>query len=255
MSTPYQPDPNQGQGSSYQPTQYTPSPQYGQPAQPQQQYGQDPNYGQGQQSGQPQWGQPGQAPQYGQQQPQYGQPPQYGQAPQYGQPQYGQQQPQYGQPPQAPPYQAQQQQYGQPGYGQGAYGSVPNFSGTQRTPYLSGGPVDFMTAITEGVKSIFVYEGRISRSAYWWLALVGFVIDVIGDIIIRAGSAAVFIGLIIYLAVGLVTLSAAIRRLHDTDKSGWWVLIDFIPFVGFIWLIVLLCQPGTPGPNRFGNRV
>jgi uncharacterized membrane protein YhaH (DUF805 family) len=163
-------------------------------------------------------------------------------------------QPQYGQPPQAPQY-PQAPPYGAPDYGQGAYGAAPNFSNVQRTPYLSGQPVDFMTAVTEGAKNIFTYEGRISRSAYWWLALAGFVVDIIGDIILRAGSAAVFLGIIIYLAVGLVTLSAAVRRLHDTDKSGWWVLIDLIPFVGFIWLIVLLCQPGTPGPNQYGNRV
>jgi uncharacterized membrane protein YhaH (DUF805 family) len=256
MSTPYQPDPNQGQGSSYQPTQYTPSPQYGQPAQPQQQYGQDPNYGQGQQSGQPQWGQQGGAPQYGQQQPQYGQPPQYGQTPQYGQqqPQYGQQPPQYGQPPQAPPYQAQQQ-YGQPGYGQGAYGAMPNFSNAQLTPYLSGAPASFGEAIVEGFKNAFKYEGRASRSACWYWVLAYAIVDIVlGGVSRAAGEPLSGIISIVLLAAAVVGLSVAARRLHDIDKSAFWLFLILFPVVGWIWLWVLYCQPGTPGPNQYGNR-
>jgi len=44
-----------------------------------------------------------------------------------------------------------------------------------------------------------------------------------------------------------------VKRYHDRDKSGWWILILFIPLVGFIWFLIELgCLPGTPGPNRFG---
>ncbi|WP_281268499.1 DUF805 domain-containing protein [Thermasporomyces composti] len=54
------------------------------------------------------------------------------------------------------------------------------------------------------------------------------------------------------LAVFLPALGVAIRRLHDTNRSGWWVLLALIPLVGWIWLIVLLALPGTQGPNKHG---
>ena len=47
-------------------------------------------------------------------------------------------------------------------------------------------------------------------------------------------------------------LACGIRRLHDTDRSGWWILISLIPLIGTIWLIVLMCLDGTSGRNRFG---
>jgi uncharacterized membrane protein YhaH (DUF805 family) len=54
------------------------------------------------------------------------------------------------------------------------------------------------------------------------------------------------------LAVLLPTLEVEIRRLHDIDKSGWWILIFLVPFVGGTWLLVLLCLRGSPAENRFG---
>jgi uncharacterized membrane protein YhaH (DUF805 family) len=43
-----------------------------------------------------------------------------------------------------------------------------------------------------------------------------------------------------------------VRRLHDSDRSGFWYFIAFVPFIGGIWLLILLCMGSTPGPNRFG---
>ena len=54
------------------------------------------------------------------------------------------------------------------------------------------------------------------------------------------------------LAGFVVGLSLLVRRLHDTDRSGWWVLISLIPFVGSIILLVFVCLAGTRAPNRFG---
>jgi len=50
----------------------------------------------------------------------------------------------------------------------------------------------------------------------------------------------------------LPMLAVAVRRLHDNDKSAWWVLLSLVPVLGSIALIVLLCLPGTQGTNRFG---
>ena len=54
------------------------------------------------------------------------------------------------------------------------------------------------------------------------------------------------------LAVLLPGLGVGVRRLHDTDRSGWWLLISLVPLVGFILLIIWLARPGDAGPNRFG---
>ena len=58
---------------------------------------------------------------------------------------------------------------------------------------------------------------------------------------------------ILTLAMLLPSLGVTVRRLHDTNRSGWWVLILLIPLVGMIWMIVLLCLRGTSGQNRFGE--
>jgi hypothetical protein len=50
----------------------------------------------------------------------------------------------------------------------------------------------------------------------------------------------------------LPTLGVGIRRLHDTNRSGWWILIGLIPIVGWVWIIVLLATAGDAHPNRYG---
>lgn len=59
------------------------------------------------------------------------------------------------------------------------------------------------------------------------------------------------LGTLFSLAVLLPGLAVSVRRLHDIDKSGWWVLIAFVPVIGIIVLLVFFVMPGTDGPNRF----
>ena len=54
------------------------------------------------------------------------------------------------------------------------------------------------------------------------------------------------------LLIGLPGLSVMVRRLHDTNRSGWWYFISFVPVIGGIWLLVLMCLPGTEGRNDHG---
>jgi len=124
--------------------------------------------------------------------------------------------------------------------------------------YLQGGPVGFTDAIKLGLQNIFEYNGRASRSAYWWFALAE-LIGWVGVLILAGIFAAVHapvLSILLYLAAGvagfLLSLSLTIRRLHDQDKSGFWYFIAFVPFIGGIWLLVLTVMEGTPGPNRFG---
>ncbi len=180
----------------------------------------------------------------------YGQPAggQYGQpAGGYGQPggQYGQPGNQYGQPG------GQYAPYGQPAGGQ--YGAPQQGYGAQRG-YLQGGPVDFQTAIRSQIDNITNFQGRASLSAYWWYALALFVVDVVLEIFsVAIGSLPVTLLIVLVMfVVGLSGWSVAVRRLHDTDKSGWMTLLALIPFVGGIIVLVLMLLPGTPGQNRFG---
>ena len=175
---------------------------------------------------------------------------------QYGQPAggYGQQggQPggQYGQPG------GQYAPYGQPAGGQysapGGYGAQQGY-GAQRG-YLQGGPVDFQTAIRSQIDNVTNFEGRAGLSAYWWYALAIFAVDMVLEIFsIAIGSLPLtMLFLLVMAVVGLSGLSVAVRRLHDTDKSGWMLLLGLIPFIGGIIVLVLMVLPGTPGQNRFG---
>ena len=102
------------------------------------------------------------------------------------------------------------------------------------------------------------FDGRISRQPFWigtlvlWAASIALSI-LAGIIVGSASTAMMLIQLVIGLAFLVPSLAIAVKRFHDRDKSGWWVLIIFIPLIGFIWYLVELgFLPGTPGPNRFG---
>lgn len=136
------------------------------------------------------------------------------------------------------------------------YGAPPGGyapQGTQRG-YLQGSPVDFQSAIRLQFENVTNFNGRASLSAYWWYALGLFIVGVVADILIFAiGSLPLTLLIsLVMIAVGLSGLSVAVRRMHDTDKSGWLLLLGLIPFVGGIIVLVLLVLPGTPAPNRFG---
>ena len=120
------------------------------------------------------------------------------------------------------------------------------------------------------IKNYVNFSGRARRMEYWMFYLIcqiiGLVIAIPYTITLFASinlvtgdfnpsGAWVFftILLAIYgLFLFLPSLAAMVRRLHDTGRSGAWWLIIFVPFVGVIWLIVLLALPGESGENRFG---
>ena len=87
--------------------------------------------------------------------------------------------------------------------------------------------------------------------AYIILNLVLVVIDVATGTYNEAAAMGAFTA-IFALALFVPSLAVSVRRLHDTNRSGWWLLICLIPLVGAIWLLVLFCLRGTSGENRFG---
>jgi uncharacterized membrane protein YhaH (DUF805 family) len=97
-----------------------------------------------------------------------------------------------------------------------------------------------------------VFTGRARRKEYWMFVLfnviIMFALTFIESLIGSPGIIAMIYG----LAVLVPSIAVTIRRFHDTDRSGWWILVSLIPFVGALILIVFMCLEGTPGDNRFG---
>lgn len=109
----------------------------------------------------------------------------------------------------------------------------------------------------ESLKKYWDFEGRSRRTEYWMFQLfyvLLFVPIMILDAIISAMIGSGFIGLtIIYIVVMLVpNFSVSVRRLHDTNNSGWMLLITFIPLIGGIWLFVLNVTEGDKVQNKYG---
>jgi uncharacterized membrane protein YhaH (DUF805 family) len=101
------------------------------------------------------------------------------------------------------------------------------------------------------------FTGRARRSEYWWFALFGLIVSIVADLIdamlgtMSDSNVGVF-GAIVGLALLLPSIAVAIRRLHDTSRTGWWILIGLIPIVGWIILIVFYVQDSHPD-NEYGS--
>lgn len=104
------------------------------------------------------------------------------------------------------------------------------------------------------------FGGRARRAEYWWFFLFSLLVGIVTSILDSvlgtdfegSSTSGGVLNLIASLALLLPSLAVAVRRLHDTDRTGWWLLIGLIPLVGAIVLLVFFVQDGTPGPNRFG---
>ena len=102
------------------------------------------------------------------------------------------------------------------------------------------------------LKKYAVFTGRASRTEYWMFFLFNLIIAIaIGIIEGLVGSPGV-IGMIYSLAVLIPGIAVGVRRLHDTDRTGWWLLISLVPLIGLIVLIVFFVQASTEGENQYG---
>jgi uncharacterized membrane protein YhaH (DUF805 family) len=103
------------------------------------------------------------------------------------------------------------------------------------------------------LKKYAVFSGRARRKEYWMFFLFNLIITLaLGFIEGMFGSTGV-IGTIYSLAVLIPSIAVSIRRLHDTDRSGWWLLIVLIPLIGAIVLLIFMAQEGRKD-NIFGNN-
>ncbi|MGN6424154.1 MAG: DUF805 domain-containing protein [Asticcacaulis sp.] len=119
--------------------------------------------------------------------------------------------------------------------------------------------MSFVEAIKSGFKNYVNFQGRATRSEYWWWVLFEILLTCVPGALIGLGGesdALASIGGLLYIVIGLglllPSLSVYIRRLHDTDHSGWWLLLGFIPLIGGIVLLVWTIMKGTSGPNKYG---
>ena len=107
-------------------------------------------------------------------------------------------------------------------------------------------------------KKYAVFGGRARRKEYWFFSLffmIAYVLLAIVDGISGTLDPMTGFGLFsgIYILGSLLpSLAVSVRRLHDTDRSGWWILISLIPLIGGIVLLVFCCLDSSPGQNRFG---
>ena len=108
------------------------------------------------------------------------------------------------------------------------------------------------------LKKYAVFDGRARRKEYWFFVLfniifalvLAFIDGMVGTFDPESGYG-VLSG-IYGLAVFIPGIAVSIRRLHDTDRSGWWILICLIPLIGAIWLLILFVLDGTAGQNQYG---
>ena len=115
-----------------------------------------------------------------------------------------------------------------------------------------------MSWYLEALKKYATFRGRSRRKEYWYFTLFNMIVmlllmaidGMMGSFSSKAGIG--FLSTIYSLAVIIPGIAVSIRRLHDTSRSGWWLLISFVPIVGGIVLLVFVVQDSKPGENEFG---
>ncbi len=109
-----------------------------------------------------------------------------------------------------------------------------------------------MNYYIEVLKKYTVFVGRARRKEYWMFFLFNILISIAISIVEAVLNTGSILGGIYGLAILLPAIGVSIRRLHDTNRSGWWLLISLVPLVGTIVLIVFLATDSQPGVNQYG---
>lgn len=106
----------------------------------------------------------------------------------------------------------------------------------------------------KGLRNYVNFSGRARRKEYWYFSLIHFVALVVASMIdaILFDSETGLLYIVVALGLFLPSVAVAIRRLHDTSRSGWWLLISLIPLIGTIILLVFLASDTKPEMNKWG---
>lgn len=111
--------------------------------------------------------------------------------------------------------------------------------------------------LKEAVSTVFrkyaVFNGRAMRSEFWYWTLFTWVVSVVVSLVEPpTQSGFQFITLLFALGTLVPSIAVSVRRLHDLNRSGWWLLVFFIPLLGIVLLVVWFIGRGTVGGNRYG---
>ena len=110
--------------------------------------------------------------------------------------------------------------------------------------------MNFSESISICLKKYFVFQGRASRSEYWWFQLI-FTPSYFISSYLENELSYFFLGICLFCFIPAI--SVGVRRLHDIDKSGFFLLISFIPFIGGFILLFFMISEGTKGKNKYGD--
>ena len=106
-------------------------------------------------------------------------------------------------------------------------------------------------------KKFFGFKGRATRDYYWGVLAIGIVVNALARWLVEddvGGLFYLFFVFFIYLPFIWIAICTLIKRCHDVNKSGWWVLFSLIPIVGTIWgFLTFPFEDGTVGPNKYGE--
>ena len=104
----------------------------------------------------------------------------------------------------------------------------------------------FVQAVQVCLRKYVDFEGRAARSEFWWFALFQLIVMIVASMLGRT------VYTVVVLAVVLPSLAVGARRLHDVGKSGWFLLLHLLPFIGFLVLLFFWVQPSQSEGNTYG---
>jgi uncharacterized membrane protein YhaH (DUF805 family) len=104
------------------------------------------------------------------------------------------------------------------------------------------------------VKRLFSFDGRIGRGPYWGISTTNIVANFVGFGLISIGNGTLTVLVVlVFVALIAISLAVSVKRWHDRDKSGFWIFINLVPIIGWLWAwIEQGFLPGTDGDNRYG---
>lgn len=112
----------------------------------------------------------------------------------------------------------------------------------------------------EVLKKYAVFSGRARRKEYWYFILFNILINIILSVVdgltgnLDPDTGVGLLSSIYTLAILIPSIAVSVRRLHDTGRSGWWLLISFVPLIGFFILLFFMLQNSKAEQNKYGNN-
>jgi uncharacterized membrane protein YhaH (DUF805 family) len=132
------------------------------------------------------------------------------------------------------------------------YNPQSSNNGRENALLVDRSPIDYYILAFQKYSQ---FSGRATRSEYWWFYLVNIATTLLLAILDSVFSIPLTLLSTIYFFVSLIpSLAIQVRRLHDVDKSGWYILLNFVIIIGWIWLLVLNILDSTPGANKYGQN-